>query len=326
MRKFFHPDNEAAWLELRLSDVTSTECASLFYDALESLPTYCATPLEYYHQKRDAKVIEWEGNERTEWGLIQENGIAKRISEKYGVKIRRLSAYVRHDSARMGASFDFEIVGILPESAPADTCLQEMYAAHGPGILEIKVVDYFIFIHEGKWNKGARRPDHIDLQVQHQLEVIDRQWTALAAFVGGNKMHMMICERDVELGRAIVTRVNEFWKLIEDNVEPAPDFSRDAEFISKLYNYAEPGKFLDATGDARLDELCATYKRAANDEKNAKDEKDAARAEILTIVGDNEKAATLGYKISAGVVAETRVEAFMKKAYRNLRITKLGEK
>lgn len=325
MRKFFHPATEAEWLELRLSDVTSTECASLFYDALASLPTYCATPLEYWHQKRDCKVIEWEGNERTEWGLIQENGIAKRISEKYGVKVRRLSAYVRHDCARMGASFDFEIVGIL-DTVAADTTLQEMYVAHGPGILEIKVVDYFIFIDENKWNKGKRRPDHIDLQVQHQLEVIDRQWTALAAFVGGNKMHIMICERDVELGRAIVTRVNEFWKMIEDNVEPKADFSRDAEFISKLFSYAEPGTFMDATGDAHLDKLCAEYKKAANDEKHAKDSKDTAKAEILTIIGDNEKAATLGYKISAGVIAETRVEAFNKKAYRNIRITKLGEK
>lgn len=321
MPKLFYPDSEAAWLELRLSDVTSTEIASLFYDVLENLPSYCATPLEYYHQKKEFKVLEFDENERIDWGLAFEQAIAARVSAKYGVKVRKLNAYARHNECRMGASFDFEIVGIRDDVAPEDTCLQEMYAAHGPGILEIKVVDYFIFADPNKWDKGKRRPDHIDLQVQHQLEVIDRNWTALCAMVGGNKLHLFICERDVELGRALVTRVNEFWKMVEEGREPDMDFRRDAEFITKLFSHAEPGKFMDALGNTSLAALCKMYENASNQEKLAKNDKEAYKAEILSIIGDHEKVAVDGYSISAAITPETRVEAFTRKAFRNFRIT-----
>lgn len=321
MPKLFYPDSEAAWLELRLSDVTSTEIASLFYDALGDLPSYCATPLEYYHQKKEFKVIEFDGNERIDWGLAFEQAIAQRVSEKYGVKVRKLNAYARHNNCRMGASFDFDIVGIREDVVPADTCLQEMYAAHGAGVLEIKVVDYFIFADPNKWDKGKRKPDHIELQVQHQLEVIDRNWTALCTMVGGNKLHLFVCERDVELGRALVTRVNEFWKMIEDGTEPTMDFKRDAEFIAKLFSHAEPGTFLDARENVELAALCKLYQNAGEAEKIAKNDKEAYKAEILSIIGDTEKVAADGFSISAAVTAEAHIEAYTRKAFRNFRVT-----
>ena len=53
-----------------------------------------------------------------------------------------------------------------------------------------------------------------------------------------------------------------------------------------------------------------------------KDLKDAAKAEILMIIGDAEKAVVRGgFKISAGMVAEAEIPAYTRKAYRNIRIT-----
>ena len=45
----------------------------------------------------------------------------------------------------MGASFDYEIIGVKEDVTPEDNVLQEMYRNNGAGILEIKNVDYLAF-------------------------------------------------------------------------------------------------------------------------------------------------------------------------------------
>ena len=104
----------------------------------------------------------------------------------------------------------------------------------------------------------------------------------------------------------------------------------DAEAVIRLNQYAQPGKILDAGADANIALLVTNYKRAAQDESNAKEDKDTAKALLFEAIGDAEKVLLDGWTISAGIQAETPptlITADMvgttyggRKGFRNLRI------
>ena len=147
------------WLQERAKDVTSTEVSALF-----GLSPY-KTEFELFHEKRDNAIVAIPENERMKWGNRLESIIAHSAAEDYGWEIAKLNVYMRKPEYRMGSSFDFEILS----------------SSDGPGILEIKNVDGIQYaknwIDDGQGNIEA--PNHIEMQIQHQMEVADREWTAL---------------------------------------------------------------------------------------------------------------------------------------------------
>jgi putative phage-type endonuclease len=153
-------ESEKQWLAERAKDVTSTEVSALF-----GLSPYL-TEFELFHQKRDGVTVKFEPNERMKWGNRLESAIAHGAAEDMGWDIAKFNVYMRDQAARIGSSFDFEIKS----------------SANGPGILEIKNVDWVQYqkswIDDGNGNIEA--PEHIELQVQHQMEIADYNWCAIA--------------------------------------------------------------------------------------------------------------------------------------------------
>lgn len=307
-----YPKTRADWLALRVPVVTSTEMAALFDES-----PYL-TKFELWHQKKAAEVVELDPNERMTWGTRLQDAIARGFAEDHGLKIRALSAFATADGCRIGASFDYEIVGTTP-SSPFAT----MYAEHGPGNLEIKNIDGMVY--RQQW-QDDEAPAHIEIQVQTQLEAIDRNWSLIGALVGGNRLVQLTRLRDREVGRGLRKAADLFWSSIDANAPPTPDFARDADLLRQIYRHAEPGQLLDARGNDTIRSLCEKRAAAAAAESAAKDEKDACTAELLTMIGTAEKVLVDGFNFSAGVVAETLVPAYVKKSYRNIRITTKREK
>ncbi len=313
MPQIIHPESEQHWLALRTQDITSTESAALvgLHKRL--------TPFELYQRKSGAYVEAFEETERTRWGLRLQDPIARGIAEDHGVKVRRLSCYARHDSgARMGASFDYEIVGLGGEAA---SDLRRLYAELGPGLLEIKNVDGLVF--RDDWltdDDGIEAPAYIEVQLQHQLEVYNREWGGIAALVGGNRPIVVARRRDREVGKVLVDRINVLWKQVEHQTPPDPDFRRDLKVIAKLYGYAEPGKILDATGNERLLDLAARYKELSAQVKNLDEDRKAIKAELLTLIGDAEKVLLgHGFSISASMIGPKEI-SYVREGYRDFRI------
>lgn len=317
-----HPASEEAWLALRTLDVTSTESAALvgLHKRL--------TPFELYQRKVGAYVEAFEETERTKWGLRLQDPIARGIAEDYAVKVRALSCYARHDSgARMGASFDYEIVGI--DSRQADYCgdLPALYEELGPGLLEIKNVDGLVFRND--WlsdDDGVEAPAYIEVQLQHQLEVMDREWGVIAALVGGNQPIVIVRRRDREVGKALVDRINLLWRQVEHLTPPDPDFRRDLKVIAKLYGYADPGKVLDASDDEALSDLLLRHYELGQQIKTLTEDRDALKAEALTKIGTAEKVLLKGgYTLSAGVIGPS--EFMVKRSgYRHFCVNKPSKK
>jgi putative phage-type endonuclease len=301
---------EADWLAHRQRDVTSTESAALF-----GMSPY-VTHYELWHRKRSGVAPEFKTNERMRWGNRLEAAIAHGIAEEQGWEIKPLKEYMRDPEARIGSSFDFVI-----------TNLGE------PVHLEIKNVDYLAF--RDGWieheDGSIEAPEHIEMQVQHQMAVSGFKRAFIGAFIGGNRGVVIERERDEDVIRAIRAKVAEFWRTVDAGQEPDPVMPDDVQAMIRLNQYAEPGKILDASSDDEIARLVEEYRQASAAEKNACEDKEVAKARLLEAIGDAEKVLLPGFTISAGMIADTPptlITAEMvgqtyggRKGYRNLRIT-----
>lgn len=290
---------EAQWLALRKQDVTSTEAAALF-----NAGVYTKTFYELYHLKAGTiQPEEFEGNERTRWGNRLEDAIAFGVAEDLGLIVEPFKVYIRLPDSRMGSSFDFKIVGLVDGAEENEA--RNMFRQHGPGIMEVKNVDGLQF--KRAWvddGETIEAPVHIEFQVQHQLEVADLGWSIIAPLVGGNTPRPVIRVRDTAAGESIRLKIENLWQRVDEGIEPAPDFTKDGATIAQVFRDND-GSSVDLSHDARLADLCRTYKAAGADEKAAKERKDAAKAEILTIIQHAKSIAYAGGKISAGTNKES---------------------
>lgn len=297
-----HHATEAAWLEARKQDITSTECAGLFgagvYDNAR-------TQYELFMVKTGRLApVPFTSNDRTIWGSRLEASIAAGIAEDCGLIASPFKCYMRIPELRMGSSFDFRITGIV-EHFEGDETARDMFRKHGDGILEIKNVDGLQF--KRAWlddGETIEAPAHIEFQVAHQLEVADLGWAIIAPLVGGNTPKVVIRERDHAIGNLIRLNAGEFWNMVQHGTVPEVDFLKDAETISRVY-VNNDGSAVDMSGNERLAAVCAAYKAAGADAKIADERKKAAKAEILTIIDQAKSVTTAGSKISAGTNKES---------------------
>ena len=299
MRQTLIHATEAEWLASRKLDVTSTEAAALF-----GAGAYVKTAYELFHLKAGTvPAPEFSDNDRIRWGNRLEDAIAHGIAEDLGLTVEPFKVYMRIPEVRMGSSFDFKVVGLV--DGHEDNEARRMFAEHGPGIMECKNVDGLQF--KRSWVDNGitiEAPIHIEFQVQHQLEVADLGWAIIAPLVGGNTPKPVIRVRDRYAGSAIRAKVADLWRRVDAGAPPEPDFTKDGETIAKVYRDND-GSSVDLSGNAQLAALCRAYKAAGADEKAAKDRKDAAKAEILTIIKHAKAIAYAGGKISAGTNQES---------------------
>lgn len=313
----YTPPSDAVWKGLRKHDITSTESAALF-DMSSRL-----TRLELYHRKREKQIVEIDDNDRMLWGRRLQDTIATGIAEDHGVKVRRLNKYIRIVQSRMGSSFDFEIVGLIEPWEAPDTEMRQMYRERGPGVFEVKCVDFLIFRDQWAVNddKSIEAPPHIEIQVQHQLHVANRSWGAIGVLVSGHTPKLIVRERYADAGEAIEGAIRKLFAMVKAGTPPEPTWPKDADVVRKMYGYADPGKIYDGRQDESLKELCDQYKGALERETLAIEDKSVARAKILTIIGDAEKALIDGYSLSAGIVGPAHI-SFEREGYRTFRLTK----
>ena len=273
-------ESQEQWLQDRAKDVTSTEVSALY-----GLSPYL-TEFELFHNKRDNVVVRLEPNERMRWGNRLEAAIAYGAAEDQGWDISKLNVYMRDPEVRIGSSFDFKINS----------------SSDGPGILEIKNVDWLQYqrnwIDDGAGNIEA--PEHIELQIQHQMEIAGYEWTALVALVGGNEQKVILRNRDREIGKDIRQRVGAFWERVQNNTAPSPDYTADAEFIIKQLR-ADADANLIAESDAALDELIEQYAHLSRMVKEQDALKDATKAQILERIGKASKVVSPLGTISCGL-------------------------
>ena len=279
-RETITPRDEAHWLDLRRADLTSTKTPALF-----GMSPYHTT-FDLYHAAASGIEVPFKTNERVENGRRMEEYAAQTIGAAYGWEVRPFKDYVRIPGERVGSSFDW--VGTRHDGTEV--------------LIEIKAVDYIV--HRDSWTEDEA-PAHIEVQVQHQLEVADRWDTALiVAFTGIHTWHVIERQRDRETGAAIREAAAEFWAMVDEGREPAPDFGRDADIIALLHRNS--GDDLDGmTDDTDMDNLLTRYDVAQQIKRDAEASAKAIKAEIHHRLGDAGGAFTAHWRVKAGWAKDT---------------------
>lgn len=297
-RETIIPLNEADWLRMRKFDLTSTDVADLFGIGRTSA-------FELWHRKKSQSDSDFVGNERTEWGLHLQDGIASKFAKDNNWSVRRMNEYIRIPELRLGSSFDFEITDRNEERSEN-------------GILEVKNVDSLVY--KNDWLIGEdgeiEATPAIELQLQHQLMVSGYSHGYIGVCVGGNKGILLPRDYSINIQKAIIAKSKIFWKSIDDNLPPDPDFTKDAEFIVSLYQSAEPGTVVDLTGDEDVEDALKAYKAAGDAIKEHEQDRAAIKARLLMKIGEAEKVVFSGGTVSAGLVGPTLIEAYERKGYR----------
>lgn len=283
MKQIHEFENEEKWLNLRLDAINSTEISALF-----DCNPYM-TDFELFLQKRD-RIVKKIDSEFMKFGRALEPVIAQHFSDVSGLKISKFSQYIIDTESKIGSSFDYEI-----ESGPSEDF-------KGPGILEIKNVDYFQFKKNWLQNDDGsiEATPYIELQVQHQLEVADLEWCCIAALVGGNKLETIYRKRDRDIGKAIKKKADKFWSMIEKNEAPKIDYNRDADLVIEIHGLSSD-RIIDASEDVDLEDLMGFYNFASEEEKKWESDKLTYKAKILEKIGDAGSVIFKSGKLSSGM-------------------------
>ena len=275
--------DKQSWLQARLQDVTSTEVSALY-----DLSPY-RTEFDLYQEKRNQTIVEISDNERMFWGRNLESAIAHGAAETMGWDISKFDVYMRNEN-RLGSSFDYKIRSV----------------EDGDGILEIKNVDAVAY--RNNWKDDGvniEGPEHIELQIQHQMEVANLDWTALVCLVGGNTQKIIYRDRDRQIGKDLTEKVKAFWDRVDAGTPPKIDYLRDAEYIIKnLRNQADAGIVLAADED--MDKLIDEYYTVSREYYSLSKTKDAIKAQILDLSQNASKIISANGTISCGMSKESK--------------------
>lgn len=302
------PESEQHWLDLRTQDLTSTDVAALF-----CLSPY-KTLFELWHEKKSGEIVRLTENDRMRWGRRLEATVAQGILEDMDWCGREMKEYVRLPEHRIGASFDWR-VHAAPD-APGFASDSDDDA-----ILEIKTVDFLTFRDGWTIDDGfIEAPPHIEIQVQHQMLVSGLRRAYIGVMVGGNRIEVIERQADDAVHAGIIAKAAEFWQSIADNRAPEPVMPDDAQAVIRMYQFAEPGRVLDARGDARIASLLREYHRLRREAADLNELADVHKAELLQIIGEAEKVISDVGTVSAGIVGPATV-SYERKPYRNFRFT-----
>lgn len=271
MVKIYKNLSEQEWLNLRSNDITSTEAAAIL-----GCPETYQSRLDVWYDKKNPNKSVWSDNERMKWGRRLESVIAHGIAEDHGMTIiKHMSGlYMRHDDIRAGSSFDF--LATHPDFS-------------GPGLLEIKNVDSLVF--RQKWNADEdtgtfEAPLQIEVQVQHQLWISGYQWAAIGVLVGGNSSHLIIRERDEGAINSIERAVKKFWSMIDNDIMPEPDYSRDLQVLRSIYDKENAGCVIDESRREKVAQLVLSFEQAKERSKNNKSIEEELKAALIHEIGE----------------------------------------
>lgn len=304
--------NEQHWHQLRSENVGASEVAALF-DLHPQI-----TKFELWHEKKgNIPRADLSDNERIFWGTMIEPAIANGVAKLKSWRVQKVRRYITHPTVKgMAASLDYEIMG----------------HEKGPGVLEIKTVDWLIF--KG-WENGTP-PLNYELQLQDQMACTDRKWGCLAVLIGGNNLRMFEYDARPATAAKLCAAVTSFWGSIIANEPPKPDYSRDGDALSAIYAATSLNGVIDLSEDNRFPTLCADYKMARKVAGEADKLGDSIKAEMLEkiitaavareiVEGDIDRVVCGNFTLAAGIVKGSHIE-YDRKPYRLFKLSERKEK
>ncbi len=308
--------SEAEWLEARKKNINSTDTAALF-----GFSPY-KTEFSMYHMLKGNIEDYFNENERTIIGQEVESGIARAWSRINKTEVQPFKDYLYDPDARIGSSFDYIITSGKYEG----------------WLLEIKNVDYLVY--RDNWSE-YEAPVHIEIQCQHQCMVSSAPGVIILACIGGNRLEHIVRPRDEGMIRGIYDRIAQFWRGVDSENEPKPNYINDVDALRQLYSSADPDDIFVAEEDGTVVSMIANYKTWSEEIEKLKAMRESAKSEVYSRIGQASKVLSPGYKLYCGVTKDSKgktvtvtedmvgqeiVISKPRKGYRMFRVTKLKER
>lgn len=218
------------WLTVRKGGIGSSDAA-----AAVGLNPY-QSQLELWMQKtgRDANLPKIDPKDQSSpmyWGTLLESIVAAHYTMRTGHKVRRINAVLQHPTEPwMLANLDREVLG-APDVQIMEAKTAGMNAARS-------------------WKEGV--PEHIQLQVMHQLAVTGKQAADVAVLIGGQDLQIHRIERDDALIAKLIELERQFWRYVETDTPPPADGSDSADLALRCLYPKDSGSTLDLSQDLEM--------------------------------------------------------------------------
>lgn len=245
-------------------------------------------------EKTGQVELEQTESEPAYWGNVLEEVVAKEFQERTGKKVRRRNQIFEHPlHPFLRANIDRDVVG---EDA----------------ILECKTANQFL---SKEW-EGEDIPLSYLCQVQHYMNVLNKQYCYIAVLIGGQKFIYKRIDRDQELIDIITERLVEFWETnVLEKVEPSIDGSKaTSDFLKERYSDIED---VETTLPSTFDELVEQKREF----KKAKKEIEDAIRKV-----DNEIVSELGKREASIGITPKHIISWKLVSTRRMNTKKLAEK
>jgi putative phage-type endonuclease len=221
------------WLQIRKQGIGSSDAA-----AAVGLSPY-KSQLELWMEKtgRDGNLPKTDPSDETSpayWGTLLEPIVAAHYTRRTGHRVRRINAVLQHAREPWAlANIDREVVG------SPDVQILECKTA---GLNGARL-----------WRDGV--PEHVQLQVHHQLAVTGKQAADVAVLVCGQELRIHRIMRDEALIARLLDLERAFWGYVQEDREPPADGSDSADQALRCLYPRDAGAVLDLRGDEQMSEL-----------------------------------------------------------------------
>lgn len=252
------------------------------------------SPYQLWIEKTGQVELDESNSEPAYWGNVLEEVVAREFTERTSKKVRRRNQVFEHPlHPFLRANIDRDVVG---ENA----------------ILECKTANSFL---TKEWDSENIPPSYL-CQVQHYMNVLDRDYCYVAVLIGGQKFIWKKIERDQELIDQITERLVEFWEVnVMKGIEPVIDGSRSTS------DYLNERFALEGQQEVALDE---TFNGLLNYRKQLKE--DASIIETKIRETENQIKNELGKNDASIGIAKNFVVSWKNVSSSRLNKKKLIEK
>lgn len=299
------PADRATWLDARKQDVTASVAGALL-----GIHPY-QTPYGLWAEKSGRVASDDADNPVLRRGRLLEPVVIEMLREDrpdWSVEYRRNNAYYRHIEDRIGATPD------------AFATRPDIF---GTGVVQVKTVA------DDKFRREWIDPDTgeivlplwIAVQAIVEATLTEASWACVAVMVIGRGIDLQVV--DVPLNTRVMHRlrreVREFWRMVDDGVEPGIDWNRDGAAVAEVYRDSMPDR-KDLTAIDELDLIVGRFAAARETYRVTSRQVEELRPRILHALGASEAGFTTNWNITARTSVRTGQNGQPVKS-RTLRVT-----
>lgn len=249
------------WLTERRNGITATDLPQIVG------ATPYGSALDVFADKTGRPLSDDELTEAGEWGVLLEDTVARKWAEDRGLKVRRVGLIAHQDHPWRRASLDRLVSG----------------CTEGRCAVEVKTRNAFV---ADQWIDAV--PDSVNVQVQWQLHVSGLDHIHVAALVGGQRLIEHRVDPNTDLIAYLTTSADSVWKAVLAGIPPVVDPAlMTVDLLNRVYPEREG---LIDLSDTHASVWVERYRQAHAEETAAKKAKEAAKVELLALLGDAEEA------------------------------------